>query len=152
MNKSLLSHNTDNWRTPSAIYKHYINNGYFDPCPYNEGPIEVDGLAIEWRDRNFVNPPYSNLKAWTIKALEEYKKGREVVLLIPARTDTQAFKMLYNAGVMFIFITGRLHFNDSKNPAPFPSMLVYLTNETPLKTSSIYLTNAKELEDPICGE
>lgn len=118
-----LSKKTDDWKTPSYIYEQVKEKGYFDPCPFQS---EIDGLIIEWKSKNFVNPPYSQLKKWIEKSIEEHKKGKEVVLLIPARTDTKAFKMLFDYGSEIYFITGRLHFNDA-NTAPFPSMLCRLT-------------------------
>lgn len=54
-------------------------------------------------------------------------------MLIPARTDTKAFKMLYEYGSEITFITGRLRFNDA-GPAPFPSMLVKLEGGGSTKT------------------
>ena len=116
---------TDDWKTPSVLYHRYIDAGYYDPCPYQ---ASFDGLSIEWKDKNFVNPPYSELKKWIIKAIEEAKKGKSVVLLIPSRTDTKAFEMLYRFGCVFRFILGRLRFNDSA-PAPFPSVLVFLKGD-----------------------
>jgi len=77
-------------------------------------------------EKNYVNPPYSQLKKWINKAIEEHKKGKQITLLIPARTDTKAFMKLVRYGSKITFIIGRLHFNES-NPAPFPSMLVTLT-------------------------
>ena len=124
--KGWYMHNSDNWRTPSTLYNKMINLGYYDPCPIN--PLE-DGLQSEWHEKNFVNPPYSRLKEWIIKAISEHKKKREVILLIPARTDTQAFKLLYDYGCHFVFITGRLKFND-KGIAPFPSVLINITGQT----------------------
>ena len=56
-------------------------------------------------------------------------KGNEVILLIPARTDTKYFRKLVDYGVNIYFITGRLHFNDS-NSAPFPSCYIELTGKT----------------------
>lgn len=116
---------TDDWRTPTDIYKRFINNGYFDPCPFKSN---FDGLQIEWKNKNFVNPPYSKLKTWIEKAIEEAKNGKEIVLLIPSRTDTKAFLQLYKYGCKFHFITGRLHFNDD-GAAPFPSVLVTLKGD-----------------------
>ena len=114
---------TDDWRTPSKIYKKFMNLGYFDPCPYKSS---FDGLVIEWKERNFVNPPYSKLKEWVNKAIEENKKGKEVILLIPARTDTKTFRTIWEYGADIHFITGRLKFNDA-NSAPFPSLAIQLT-------------------------
>ena len=120
--KVFLSKNTDDWATPKYIYDQAMEKGMFDPCPLLS---TVDGLAIEWSEANFVNPPYSNLKAWISKSIEQANKGKKVLLLIPARTDTKAFKMLFEYGSTITFITGRLRFNEA-NSAPFPSMLVEL--------------------------
>lgn len=126
MNAVLFSRKSDNWATPKVIYDLYMNHGYFDPCPLNS---EIDGLLIEWGEKNFVNPPYSKIKDFCNKAIEEHKKGKEVTLLIPARTDTKYFRQLVDYGCEITFITGRLHFNNS-NSAPFPSCYVKLTGET----------------------
>lgn len=87
--------------------------------------VKRTGFKSNGGGRNFVNPPYSQLKKWVLKSIEEAKKGKEVVLLIPSRTDTKAFKALFDYGCDFVFIHKRLRFNDS-NCAPFPSMLVVL--------------------------
>ena len=125
MNKVLFSRKNDNWATPKVMYDYYIKQNYFDPCPLNS---EFNGLEIEWKDKNFVNPPYSKIKDFVNKAIEEHKKGKEITLLIPARTDTKYFRKLVDYGCNIVFITGRLHFNES-NSAPFPSCLIYLTNK-----------------------
>ena len=125
MNRILFSRSSDNWSTPNVIYNYYIKNNYFDPCPLNSS---FNGLNIEWQEKNFVNPPYSKIKEFVDKSIQEHKKGKKVVLLIPARTDTKYFRKLVDYGCIIIFITGRLHFNES-NSAPFPSCYIFLTNE-----------------------
>jgi site-specific DNA-methyltransferase (adenine-specific) len=45
-------------------------------------------------------------------------------MLIPARTDTRWFHDYINNKAEVRFIKGRLKFGDSKNSAPFPSMVV----------------------------
>ena len=45
-------------------------------------------------------------------------------MLIPARTDTKAFHEYIYGKAQIRFIKGRLKFGGSKNPAPFPSMVV----------------------------
>ena len=77
-------------------------------------------------EKNFVNPPYSKIKQFVDKSIEEHKKGKEIILLIPARTDTKYFRKLVDYGCNIVFITGRLHFNNS-NSAPFPSCYIELT-------------------------
>lgn len=124
MNRVLFSRNSDNWCTPTVMYESFIKNNYFDPCPLNSS---FDGLNINWHKKNFVNPPYSKINNFVDKSIDEHKKGKEIVLLIPARTDTKYFRKLVDYGCFIVFITGRLHFNDSKS-APFPSCLIHLTN------------------------
>lgn len=127
--RALLSHASDNWPTPKFIYDQAVRKGMHDPCPLFSC---FDGFSIDWGASNFVNPPYSQLRKWVKKSIEQHQKGKTVLLLIPARTDTKAFKMLYEYGSEITFITGRLRFNDA-GPAPFPSMLVKLEGGDPQK-------------------
>ena len=120
-----LSKKTDHWKTPSNIYEQVRSLGLYDPCPYMS---EQDNLHRDWERSNFVNPPYSQLLAWINKSIEQARKGKSCLLLIPARTDTKAFKALWEYGAHIYFIKGRLKFNDY-NTAPFPSMLVLLTGQ-----------------------
>jgi hypothetical protein len=69
----------------------------FDPCPYPK-PDDFDGLTCEWGHSNYVNPPFGSIwhqgpkdkttkkkgpTAWARKAIEENKKGKQVVLVYP---------------------------------------------------------------------
>tara|TARA_R110002167_G_scaffold218619_1_gene423269 strand:- start:840 stop:1256 length:417 start_codon:yes stop_codon:yes gene_type:complete len=129
---------TDSWSTPTHIYidlnKEFHFN-VFDPCPLNENP-DFNGLNIEWPDSTFCNPPYSRLKStkkngmgWVEKAHIEASKGKTVVLLIPARTDTQWFHdIILKNNYEVRFVRGRLCFGGSKFSAPFPSMIVIMKN------------------------
>ena len=76
--------------------------------------------------RVFCNPPYSKAKEWVRKCYEEsLKPDTLVVMLIPARTDTSYFHdYIYHRARDIRFLRGRLHYNDSKQGAPFPSMVV----------------------------
>ena len=75
-----------------------------------------------------MNPPYGReIGKWVKKAYEESrKKNTMVVALLPARTDTKWFhEYIYEMyGVKIEFLKGRLKFGNSKNSAPFPSMLI----------------------------
>jgi hypothetical protein len=74
------------WLTPPELRK-AIDELYgctFDPCPYPR-PADFDGLEVPWQSRNFVNPPFDNLRAWCSKALAEYRAGRSSVLLVPVK-------------------------------------------------------------------
>ncbi len=48
--------------------------------------------------------------------------GATVVCLVPARTDTQWFRIAFKGEVEFV--CGRLKFGEAKNSAPFPSAVV----------------------------
>lgn len=75
--------------------------------------------------RVFCNPPYGReLPKWVKKCYEESLKGNLVVMLIPARTDTRWFHDYIYHKAEIRFIRGRLKFNDGKQGAPFPSMVV----------------------------
>jgi len=107
--------NDDNYATPPELYdklNKYFNFD-FDPCPYNEGEILIDGLKIDWGNSNFVNPPYSqNLKELFIKkGIEEMKKGKRSVFLIPVSTSTKLFHDYIKPNAKSIeFIKGRVKF------------------------------------------
>ena len=110
------------WKTPKALYKKLDEefNFDFDPCPTNP---KFNGLEIEWKRRNFVNPPYRNeIKHWIKKGYEESLKNKLVVFLIPSRTDTRYWHDYIMKADEIRFIKGRLHFSE-KGPAPFPSCI-----------------------------
>lgn len=128
--KCAFKSTTQDWKTPKEFYKK-LNKEFnfdFDPCPSNyvEGKTK-NGLEVEWGKRNFVNPPYTSKlqDAFVKKGFEEYLKGKLVVFLIPARTDTKRFhELLLPHAKEIRFIKGRLKFSGYKHPAPFPSMIV----------------------------
>ena len=111
---------TDNWNTP--IWLKDVFGNFFDPCPKN--PTQ-DGLAMEWGEVFFMNPPYSNPLPWVQKAIEETKKGKSGVLLLKVDPSTRWYKMLVENDAHFTYFNERLHYSESK-AANFPSMLVFL--------------------------
>ena len=129
----MFSSKTDQWSTPKDFFK-TLNDEFdftLDPCAdelnhkcekyYTK---EQNGLIQSWKgERVFCNPPYgSTIKDWVKKCAES--DAELVVMLIPARTDTKYFhEYIYNKSEIR-FIKGRLKFGNSKNSAPFPSMLV----------------------------
>jgi hypothetical protein len=121
--KVILSSLKDEWNTPISIYKQLDDEFHFefDPCPENP---QFNGLEIEWKRSNFVNPPYSQLAKWLEKGYKEWKKNKTVVFLIPSRTDTKAWHEYCMKADEIRFIKGRLKFGGSKNSAPFPSAVV----------------------------
>lgn len=125
--KGCFMHESDHWQTPKEMYEWFVKEcNYYDPCPYKCN--EFDGLTIEWPKNVFINPPYSQVEKWVDKAIKEHHRqyDSDIILLLPVRTDTKWFAKLLEHATEITFITGRLHFNESKNSAPFPSMLVEL--------------------------
>ena len=88
---------------------------------------EQDGLSQPWTGTVWCNPPYGReIGSWVRRALFASVGGATVVMLIPARTDTKWFHdYIYKRdNVEVRFVRGRLKFGNSKNSAPFPSMVV----------------------------
>lgn len=104
--------------------KYDISN--FDPCPNNP---TFDGLKIEWPNGKtiYVNPPYTRGKIalWVEKCHQEWKKGKNVIMLIPSYTDTKYFHEYIYPHARLEFIKGRLKFKGYNSKASFPSMLVF---------------------------
>jgi len=123
LNKVHFSSQNNNWGTPEKTYDELDKEFHFnfDPCPQN--PL-YDGLNIDWGKRNFVNPPYSELKLWAKKAYEESLIGKLIVLLVPSRTDTRYWHDYFMRADEIRFIRGRLKFQGAKNSAPFPSAII----------------------------
>ena len=102
----------DDWKTPDSFYNK-LNEIYhfdFDPCPYQS---DFDGLKIEWGKANFVNPPYSRKlkEAFIVKALEESRKGKLCVLLLPVSTSTKIFhEVILPNAEKIEFLRGRIKF------------------------------------------
>ena len=134
--KGCFSHKTDHWRTPSAMYNDFMQQGYIDPCPFH---ADFNGLERNfYHEKLFINPPYSKLAVWVDYAIRQFVGGGcKIVLLIPARTDTKCFHKLLEYNPEIVFIKGRLHFNDSKTGAPFPSILVILEEGRDAKWSRL---------------
>ena len=124
--------NTDSYLSDNWILKMF--DGFYDPCPYNDNP-ETDGLKLDWEDKTFVNPPYSNPLPWIEKAVAESQKGKTIALLLKADTSTKWFARLHESKAHILWINGRLRYNKKsykyfKNtPLPFPSMLAILTKQ-----------------------
>lgn len=134
-----LNH-SDNWATPKEFYDK-LNEEFnfdFDPCPLNTGEItpENDGLLIEWGKCNFINPPYSRelKEKFVKKAIEESKKGKKCVMLLPVSTSTKLFHehILPNQKEIR-FIKGRIKFLGINTKGE------YVTNKTPMHDSMIVI-------------
>lgn len=105
----------DDWATPPSFYKELDKEFCFDfdPCPFMHDVSDWDGLEVEWGQRNFVNPPYSRKlkEAFVRKAIEESRKGKLCVMLLPVSTSTKLFHdYIFINQTSIRFLRGRLKF------------------------------------------
>lgn len=145
----LFSSAKDEWSTPQAFFDMLDVEFHFQidlaatvenaKCPVFY-TAETDALSVDWSAEaehihvGWCNPPYSRglQKKFIAKAARERLRGFTTVMLLPARTDTQAFHhYIYDAskwqareGVEIRLLKGRLKFGGAVNSAPFPSMVV----------------------------
>ena len=138
----VMSSVRQDWCTPRTVFQMLDREFHFDldacagsaevaTCDRYFAPKD-DSLAERccWRRRVWVNPPYGRgLGDWVEKAYRSAALGSKqltecVVMLLPARTDTQWFHD-YCLKAEIRFLRGRLNFDDLKpSRAPFPSMVV----------------------------
>lgn len=111
--------------TPKEFYEKLDEEYHFDfdPCPINP---QTNGLFIQdWGERNFINPPYSNIPEWIKKGLVEAKKGKLCVFLIPARTNSVYwFQDVFPNASRIEFLSKKLCFGNYIKPLPVPLALV----------------------------
>jgi phage N-6-adenine-methyltransferase len=131
-----FSSKSNEWATPQDFFDELDKEFHFtlDPCATPENAkckkyytIKEDGLKQDWQGETvFCNPPYGRkIKDWVKKCYEESQKpNTTVVMLIPARTDTNYFHEYIYGKAEIRFVKGRLRFGDGKDRAPFPSMVV----------------------------
>jgi site-specific DNA-methyltransferase (adenine-specific) len=135
----LFSSKTDDWSTPQGFYDLLDAEFNFtlDPCADDTNhkcdkyfTKVQNGLVQDWSgERVYCNPPYGKgIQAWVTKCANH---DGLAVMLIPARTDTKWFhQFVYNKpNVEVRFVKGRLKFGNSKNSAPFPSMVVIFNRD-----------------------
>ena len=120
---------SNHWGTPKELYDSLNEEFSFD-YEVCKAHSTINDLITEWGSSNFLNPPYSAIESFAKKAVEEQKKGRTTVMLIPARTSTKYFHKYILPNAEIRFIEGRLKFvgldesnKDSKGPAGFASIL-----------------------------
>lgn len=131
MNEILFSSNKEDWETPQELFNELDQEFNFtiDVCADNRNKKckrfytkEENGLLQNWNNEIvWCNPPYGRKIGEWVKKAEE--SNATVVMLLPARTDTKWFHKYIYKKAEIRFIKGRLKFGNSKNSAPFPSMI-----------------------------
>lgn len=146
--QAMTSSANEHWNTPVSIIdpiKQHIGPIILDPCSNPNslvrattewyGPPHIDGLSKDWQCGGvvFVNPPYGRkIRAWTKKCAAEaalsmkQRNQTQIVLLGPARTDTEFFQTdVCPTAESVLLLKGRVTFAGAKAPALFPSFLAY---------------------------
>lgn len=129
-----LAHGPEEWETPQHLFDALDAEFAFtlDACATAANAKcaayftrDDDALTQRWCGSVFVNPPYGKgvTATWVRKAWQEAQAGATVVCLIPARTDTAYWHDFVLQGEVR-FIRQRLRFSGSRQPAPFPSVVV----------------------------
>lgn len=138
---------SDNWATPPYVYDKLNEefNFNFDPCPLKHDITNWDGLEIEWKERNFINPPYSkDLKPkFILKAIEQMKKGKLCVMLLPVSTSTKLFHdvILANVTEPVRFFKGRIKFIGHNTKGELVS------NKSPMHDSMLVIFDGRKTID-----
>ncbi len=140
----MMSSVRQDWATPRSLFEMLDREFRFrlDACatalnraatPKYLDVEKCDALKEDWaqHERIWLNPPYGRkIGFWIEKALRESRRGSTVVMLIPARTDTQWWHDYCMKGEIR-FLRGRLTFDDKKRGrCPFPSAIVIFREAT----------------------
>jgi len=101
-------------------------------------------LKIDWGKSNFINPPYSRLtkEAFIKKAIEESKKGKLCVILLPVSTSTKIFHEFVLPNQSEIrFIKRRLKFSG------YNTQGTYVTNKVGMHDSMVVIFDGRVKEE-----
>jgi site-specific DNA-methyltransferase (adenine-specific) len=113
----------------------FCNPPYGNP----QNPCRNDCNKITCENRGFHLEEYwPGIVDWAKRAKKQAKKfnnKNNIVLLVPARTETEWFQIIWKYADVICFVKGRLCFNNQKNVAPFPSVIAIFGK--PLKKSKL---------------
>ena len=141
--KAIFSSQNNNWETPKELFEKLNDEFNFTldatasqknaKCQryYDE---EMNCLVQHPTNESiFMNPPYSRqIKLFVKWIFENYKNNKVIVLVIPARTDTEYFhKYIYGIAELR-FVRGRVKFElDGKRygSSTFPTMICIFRGE-----------------------
>ncbi len=130
---ALFSSDSQCWLTPSTVLDRVLafepRGIALDPCgnadslmgPHEQWLIEngQDGLARRWPDVGlvWVNPPFDDAERWAAKCAAEAEIGAEIILLLPARTDTATYQrhILTTCAALCMW-RGRMKFGAGRAP------------------------------------
>lgn len=153
----MTSSDKQDWLTPELaldVVRKVAPIG-LDPCTHPSNPTGArefyclengqDGSILDWNVRSdelmFINSEYgSALPRWCNRVATEASKGKQLIQLMPARTDTEHWLTATDTADAFALWKGRITFDefvDGKrtprinaktgrpDPAPFPVVFIY---------------------------
>jgi site-specific DNA-methyltransferase (adenine-specific) len=134
----------DDWSTPRDLFeaierRHRLCFALDAACEEHNrmcvtGAVDVDGLKADWSafGPTWVNPPYSEVRAWMHKARNEGTRV-PVACLVPCRPSTRWWAESVHSphgetcAAFVDLLFGRVKFDGAPSGAPFPSaVVVYL--------------------------
>lgn len=131
--QQFISSDTDEWATPPQFVRPLADAvGGFDLDPASgaeQSPIADetyteadDGLTQPWFGTVWVNPPYSEMAAWTRKAINESNRSATDTIIYLCKGDSSAdwWQRAVRESSAVAMIDHRLSFGDGGD-APFPS-------------------------------
>lgn len=106
---------TNDWLTPPNLVR-LLGEFDLDPCACPSQPWMLakrqyappqNGLLLPWDGRVFCNPPYGpHVDDW-VRKMASHGNG---IMLIFSRTETKAWKSVWETGDAFLFPFGRISF------------------------------------------
>ncbi len=162
---------SDCWYTPPHIVElvvQVLGQIDLDPCADDGKHIPAqfhytatdDGLEREWKERVFMNPPYSCPGKWMKKLIEEFaaRRVKEAIALVPAATDTNWLSPVLKSQPV-CFWKGRIKFlgedYQPKSSARQSHVLVYWGN-SPQKFQEVFeaygYVPPQPHNDPLLGD
>ena len=108
---SRSSHYSDEWYTPGEITA-ALGPFDLDPCA---GPMQharqnwgpgIDGLALPWTGRVWMNPPYSTVNLW----IDRFMAHGDGIALVSARPETKWFQRFAELAHAVHWLRGRVKF------------------------------------------
>lgn len=117
-----VSHENDEWYTPSWLFRALNVEFDMDPCSPGAPPSSVpakrhltkadNGLTADWLGSIWLNPPFSSKRPW----YERLVKHGNGIALMPARTETHDLQTYMSAADALLFLRGRIYFERGHRP------------------------------------
>lgn len=123
------------WETPQSLFDR-LNKEFGFTCDLaaNQDNAKVstfidenvNALTVPWSGICWLNPPYDGkLRKWVEKAFRDARDNKAtVVMLIPAKTNTNWWHLYCMNAKEIRFIKGRPKFVGAKHGLPFPLALI----------------------------